>query len=157
MTTAVFFAYAGVALAAGVVVVVARSAAMAVRALGVCLLAGCCAYVQMLAPVVAAAQLVMLVGATVAALQLAVGDEVVARRRVVSGLALLPIAGLVLLLVGTWARQFVWAGRELAAGTGFGGTAAVGQAWSEAHAPALLAALLALLVAALAGSERSPG
>jgi NADH:ubiquinone oxidoreductase subunit 6 (subunit J) len=157
MTTAVFFVYAAVALGAGVVVVAARSAAVAVRALAVGLLAGCCAYVQMLAPVVAAVQLVMLAGATVAALQLAVGDEVVVPRRWLSALALVPIAGLVVLLVGTWARQFVWAGRELAAGSGFGGAAAVGQAWSEAHAPALLAALLALLVAAIAGSaDRLP-
>jgi hypothetical protein len=121
MTTAVFFVYAAVALGAGVVVVAARSAAVAVRALAVGLLAGCCAYVQMLAPVVAAVQLVMLAGATVAALQLAVGDEVVVPRRWLSALALVPIAGLVVLLVGTWARQFVWAGRELAAGSGFGG------------------------------------
>lgn len=154
MAAAVFFAYAAVALAAGVVVVAARTARVAVQALLVCLVAGCCAYVQMLAPTVAAVQLVMLAGAGVAALRLAVGDEVVARRRWLAGLALLPVASLSLLLVGTWARQYVWAGRELPPGSRFGGAAAVGQAWSEAHAPALLAVLLALLVVAIAGTSR---
>lgn len=154
MAEAVFFGYAAVALAAGLVVVVARSVRVAVRALVVCLIAGCCAYVQMLASAVAAVQLVMLAGAGAAALRLAVGDEEVVRRRWVSVLALLPIGGVSLLLVGTWARQYVWAGRELPAGTRFGGAGALGQAWSEAHAPALLAALLALLVAAIAGTAR---
>jgi NADH:ubiquinone oxidoreductase subunit 6 (subunit J) len=157
MAAAVFFVYAAVALAAGVVVVAARTARVAVQALLVCLIAGCCAYVQMLAPAVAAVQLVMLAGAGVAALRLAVGDEVVVRRRWVAAgalLPLLPIMSLSLLLVGTWARQYVWAGRELPPGTRFGGAAAVGQAWSEAHAPALLAVLLALLVVAIAGTSR---
>lgn len=154
MAAAVFFVYAAVALAAGVVVVAARTAQVAVQALQVCLIAGCCAYVQMLAPTVAAVQLVLLAGAGVAALKLAVGDEVVGRRRWAAGLGLLPIMALSLVLVGTWARQYVWAGRELAPGSRFGGAAAVGQAWSEAHAPALLAILLALLVAAIAGTSR---
>lgn len=151
MATALFVGYAAVALGAGLVVVVGRSARVAVRALWVCLLAGCCAYAQMLAPVVAAVQLVVLVGASLAALRMVVRDEAVAPRRWLSGLALLPIAAVSLLLVGTWARQYVWTGRELAAGSRFGEAALVGQAWSDAHAPALLAALLALLVAAIAG------
>jgi hypothetical protein len=92
MATGLFLAYAAVALGAGVVVVAGRSARVAVRALWVCLLAGCCAYVQMLAPAVAAVQLVVLAGASVAALRLVVSDEVVERRRWLSGLSLLPIA-----------------------------------------------------------------
>lgn len=152
MAALIFFAYAVVALAAGLVVIAAGSTRVATRALFVCMVAATCAYVQMLAPAVAAVQLVVLAGAAVAALRLAVTDEVVVRRRLVSGLALLPIAGLALILVGTWARQYVWAGRELAPGSQFGGAAALARVWSEAHAPALLAALLALLVAAIAGS-----
>lgn len=152
MAEAAFFVYAAVALAAGAVVVLGRGAALALRALTVCLIASACAYVQMLAPAVAAVQLVLVAGAGAAALGLAVRDEEVARRRWVSALALLPIAGLVLVLVGTWARQYVWTGRELAAGTRFGGAAALGQAWSEGHAPALLAVLLALVVAAIVGT-----
>lgn len=157
MAEAAFFGYAAVALAAGAVVVLGRGAALALRALGVCLIAGACAYVQMLAPAVAAVQLVLLAGAGAAALGLVVRDEEVARRRWVSALALLPIAGLVLVLVGTWARQYVWTGRELPAGTRFGGAAALGQAWSEGHAPALLAVLLALVVATIVGTAGRRG
>jgi hypothetical protein len=56
-------------------------------------------------------------------------------------------------LVSTWARQYVWTGRELAPGSAFGTAAAVGAAWAEAYAPALVAGLLVLMVAAIAGSQ----
>ena len=148
----VFAAYALVALAAGVLVIAARSLDTAVRALQVSLLAGACAYVQAMAPTLAAVQVVVLAGAAIAALRLLPCDEPVGRRPWwVSGLASLPVVGLALVLVGTWARQYVWTGRELPPGTRFGSAAALAQAWSEAYAPALAAALLALLVAAIAG------
>jgi NADH:ubiquinone oxidoreductase subunit 6 (subunit J) len=147
-----FAAYALVALAAGVLVIAARRSDTAVRALQVSLLAGACAYVQVMAPAVAAVQLVLLAGAAIAALRPVARDEPAPRVQWWwPALALLASAGLALVIVGTWARQYVWTGRELPPGTRFGSAAALAQAWSEAYAPALGAALLALLVAAIAG------
>ena len=118
----------------------------------VCLVAGACAYAQGMAPAVAGVQLVALAGAAIAALRLAVRDEAPADRFSWWRLgALVPVAGLALVLVSTWARQYVWTGRELPPGTRLGAAATVGLAWGELYAPALGAALLALLVAAIAG------
>lgn len=146
-----FAAYALVALVGGLAVLLARRPETALRGLLVSLLAGTCAYVQMMASAVAAVQLVALVGAAIAALRLVVAGEArpAWRSRGFVVVVLIGLAALALVLVGTWARQYVWTGRELPPGSSFGSAAALGQAWSEAHAPALLAALLALLVAAI--------
>jgi len=153
LATALFAAYASVALVAGLLVIAARRPETAVRALLVGFLAVTCAYVQVMAPVVAAVQLVVLAGAAIAALRL-VPDTVEAaegRRRWWRAGYLLPVAGLALVLVSTWARQYVWTGRELPPGTRLGAAVTVGQAWAELYAPTLGLALLALLVAAIAG------
>jgi NADH:ubiquinone oxidoreductase subunit 6 (subunit J) len=155
VTLALFFVLAAVALAAGVLVLAARSSATAMRALRVCLIASGCAYVQVMAPVVGVVQIVVLAGAAALALQGladARGDEEAKERWWRAGpLGLL--GGLALVLVSTWARQYVWTGRELAPGSLFGTAAAVGAAWAEAYAPALVAGLLVLMVAAIAGSQ----
>jgi len=153
LASLLFAAYAIVALAAGVLVVAARSSRMAVEALFVALLAGCCAYVQVMATAVAAAQLVLLAGAAIAALRVAVrADEAPpgprAWRRLV---VLVPVAAVALVLVSTWARQYVWTGRELLPGTRLGAAAKIGQVWAELYAPTLGLAMMALLVAAIAG------
>lgn len=152
MTLVVFFVVAAVALAAGVMVVAARSAELAGRALRVCLVAGACAYVQVMAPVPAALQVVVLAGAAVVAIAGLRGEHGPEKwwRAGLVGL----VAGLAAVLVSTWARQFVWTGRELAPGSAFGTAAAVGTAWAEAYAPALVAGLLVVLVAAIAASAR---
>lgn len=159
--SAIFAAYALLALAGGLAVLLARRPETARRGLLVSLLAGTCAYVQMMAPMVAAVQLVALAGAAMAALQVAVKAGVIGgeagpwRRRGFVAVGLLGLAALVLVLVGTWARQYVWTGRELPPGSDFGSPAALGLAWSEAYAPALLAALLAvLLLAIVTAAER---
>lgn len=154
--SAIFAAYALLALAGGLAVLLARRPETARRGLLVSLLAGTCAYVQMMAPWVAAVQLVALAGAAIAALQVVDGGaELRWQRRGVVVAALPGLAGLVLVVVGTWARQYVWTGRELPPGSDFGSPAALGLAWSEAHAPALLAALLAVwLLAIVTAAER---
>lgn len=64
------------------------------------------------------------------------------------------LAGLAFVLVGTWARQFVWTGRVLAPGSGFGEAPALAGALGGS--PGLLAVGLALVVvaAACAGPPR---
>lgn len=57
-------------------------------------------------------------------------------------------AGLVFVLVGTWARQFVWTGRELPPGAEFG--ALPGLAEALVGAPGLLGIGLVMVVAAAA-------
>jgi len=156
VTLALFFVIAAVALAAGVLVVAARSSVTAMRALRVCLVASGCAYVQVMAPVVGVVQVVVLAGAAALALQGLADDRGGGEARPrwwwrAGPLALL--GGLALVLVSTWARQYVWTGRELAPGSTFGTAAAVGAAWAEAYAPALVAGLLVLMVAAIAGSQ----
>ena len=154
--SAIFAAYALLALAGGLAVLLARRPETARRGLLVSLLAGTCAYVQMMALWVATVQLVALAGAAIAALQVVDGGaELRWQRRGVVVAALPGLAGLVLVVVGTWARQYVWTGRELPPGSDFGTPAALGLAWSEAHAPALLAALLAVwLLAIVTAAER---
>lgn len=152
----IFAASALVALAGGLAVLLARRPETALRGLLVSLLAGTCAYVQMMAPAVAAVQLVALAGAAIAALRV-VGEEKAAgwQGRGLVAIGSLGLAALALLLVGTWARQYVWTGRELPPGSTFGSAAALGLAWSEAYAPTLVAALLGLLlVAIVATAER---
>lgn len=63
-------------------------------------------------------------------------------------------AGVVFVLVGTWARQFVWTGREPTPGSGFGELPAL--AGALAGAPALLGIglLLVVVAAACAGPPR---
>ena len=153
LASVLFAAYAIVALAAGVRVVAAKSSRTAVEALFVVLLAGCCAYVQVMAPAVAAAQLVLLAGAAIAALRVAVrADEASTEGRAWRRLmALVPVVALALVLVSTWARQYVWTGRALLPGTHPGAAAKIGQAWAEFYAPTLGLAMMALLVAAIAG------
>lgn len=152
MTLGVFFVIAAVALAAGVMVVAARSTAMAARALRVCLIASACAFVQVMAPMLAVLQGVVLAGAAVVAVQ-GLGEERGAEkwwwRAGLVGL----VGALALLLVSTWARQYVWTGRDLAPGSTFGSAAAVGVVMVEAYAPAVVAGLLVVLVAAIAGSQ----
>jgi NADH:ubiquinone oxidoreductase subunit 6 (subunit J) len=158
IASVIFAVCALVALAGGLAVLVARRPETALRGLLVSLLASACAYVQMMAASVAAVQGVALAGAAIAALRLAaVGHAVEAEGETKSGwrsrgFVVVGAAGLALLalvLVGTWARQYVWTGRELPPGSAFGSAAALGQAWGELYAPTLLAALLALLVAAI--------
>lgn len=154
----IFAGYAAVALAGGLAVLLARRPETALRGLFVSLLAGTCAYVQMMASAVAALQLVALAGAAVAGLRAALPgsaapEEAAWQRRGTIAAALAGLAGLALVLVGTWARQYVWTGRELAPGSSFGSAGALGLAWGEAHAPALLAALLALLVTAIVAAD----
>lgn len=158
LAVVVFLAYAIAALAGGALAIAARRPETALRGLLVSLVAGTCAYVQVMASAVAAVQLVMLAGAGVAALRLATGGSTVAEqpRRAWSRLAAGGAAGLALgwlawILIGSWARQYVWTGRELPPGTRFGSAGALAQAWSEAYAPAMAAALLALLVVAIVG------
>ncbi len=152
LASVLFAAYAIVALAAGVLVVAAKSSRTAARALFVALLAGCCAYVQVMAPAVAAVQLV-LAGAAIAALRVAVRTDEEppgprAWRRVA---VLVPVAAFALVLVSTWARQYVWTGRELPPDTRLGAVATVGRVWAELYAPTLGLAMMALLIAAIAG------
>ena len=151
-----FAVYAIVALVGGVAAIAARGPRLALWGLSVALLAGTCAYVQVMASAVAAVQLVMLAGAGVAALRLAQVDAVTpedrpGRRWARIAAAGLGLAGLAWVLVGIWARQYVWTGRELPPDTRFGSADALAQAWSEAYAPAMAAALLALLVVAIVG------
>ena len=154
MTLVVFFVIAAVALAAGVMVVAARSTAMAARALRVCLVASACAFVQVMAPMPAMLQVVVLAGAAVVAVQ-GLGEERGAAEKWWWRAGLIGLVGaLALLLVSTWARQYVWTGRELAPGSTFGSAAAVGVAMVEAYMPAVLAGLLVVLVAAIAGARR---
>jgi hypothetical protein len=97
---------------------------------------------------------VVLAGAAVVALE-GLGEgptEAPSRWWRIASAALL--GGLGLVLIGTWARQYVWAGRELAAGSEFGSAAAVGAAWLQGYAPALVAGLLVVMVAAIAGTPR---
>jgi NADH:ubiquinone oxidoreductase subunit 6 (subunit J) len=157
IASVIFAAYALVALAGGLVVLLASTPEKALRGLFVSLLAGTCAYVQMMAPAVAAVQLVALAGAAIAALRSGsvTGEGVQWQRRGLVAAGLIGLVTLALVLVGTWARQYVWTGRELPPGSDFGSAAALGLAWSEAHAPALLAALLAvLLLAIVTAAER---
>ncbi len=151
IASVIFAAYALVALAGGLAVLLARRPETALRGLLASLLAGTCAYVHMMASAVAVVQLVALAGAAIAALRLvAAGEaETAWQRKGLVAAGLVGLAGLALVLVGAWARQYVWTGRELAPGSSFGSAGALGVAWSEAHAPALVAALLALLVAAI--------
>jgi len=154
VTLVVFFVIAAVALAAGVMVVAARSTAMAARALRVCLVASACAFVQVMAPMPAMLQVVVLAGAAVVAVQ-GLGEERGAAEKWWWRAGLIGLVGaLALLLVSTWARQYVWTGRELAPGSTFGSAAAVGVAMVEAYMPAVLAGLLVVLVAAIAGARR---
>jgi len=154
VTLVVFFGIAAVALAAGVMVVVARSAATAARALRVCLIASACAFVQVMAPMLAVLQVVVLAGAAAVAIE-GLGERGGAPEKWWWRAGLCGLVGaLGLLLVSTWARQYVWAGRELAPGSTFGTAAAVGTVVVEAYAPALIAGLLVVLVAAIAGSQR---
>lgn len=64
------------------------------------------------------------------------------------------LAGLALVLVGTWARQFVWAGRELVPGTGFGEMPALAAALAGAPGLLGIGLLLVVAVAACAGAPR---
>lgn len=151
----VFVATAAVALAAAVWTIAARSSATAVRALRVALIAAACAYAQVLAPALAGLQVVVLAGAAGGGLAgLRDGaEEPGSRWWRASSLALL--AGLALVLVGTWARQYVWTGKELAPGSKFGSAAGLGAALAGGYAPAVVAGLLVLAVAAIAGSQRA--
>lgn len=154
MTLVVFFVIAAVALAAGVMVVAARSTAMAARALRVCLVASACAFVQVMAPMLAMLQVVVLAGAAVVAVQ-GLGEQRGAAEKWWWRAGLIGLVGaLALLLVSTWARQYVWTGRELTPGSTFGSAAAVGVAMVEAYTPAVLAGLLVVLAAAIAGARR---
>lgn len=152
LASLLFAAHALVALVAGALVIAARRPQTAARALQWCMIAAACAYVQVMAPVVGAVQLVLLGGAAIAALRMAVGEAIEARRGWWQiGLGLAPVAALALVLVSTWARQYVWTGRELPPGSRFGGAVMVGEAWSELYVPTLGLAMLALSVAAIAG------
>ena len=156
LASLLFAVYATVGLVAGVLVIAARSPRTAVSALWVGLLAGCCAYAQVMAPAVAAVQLVMLAGAAIAALRVAV--RATPARVVPPGprgwrrlAVVVPVAAFALVLVSTWARQYVWTGRELPPDTRLGAVATIGRAWAELYAPTLGLAMMALLIAAIAG------
>jgi hypothetical protein len=58
------------------------------------------------------------------------------------------VGGLLFVLVGTWARQFLWSGREMAPGSGWGSLP--GLADALAGAPGLLGVGLVIVVAAAA-------
>lgn len=157
MSLAVFAVFAVLSLGAGVVAIVAGASrgaqALAWFAIGV---AGTLLPYQ--APAAALVAAAALGGAAlVVAVARADGErpEPAARvawsRRIAVAAAL---AGLAFVLVGTWARQFVWTGRELPPGSGFGEGPALAGALGGA--PGLLAVGLALVVvaAACAGPPR---
>jgi NADH:ubiquinone oxidoreductase subunit 6 (subunit J) len=157
MTTALFVVTAAAALAAGVWTIAARTTVTAVRALRLCVLAAACAYAQVMATLPAVLLAVVIAGAAgpllagLAARAEGLPAEPLGWR--IAGLALL--TGLALVLVGTWARQYVWTGRELAPGSGFGTAAEVGAALAGPYAPTLVAGLMVLAAAAIAGSQRA--
>lgn len=146
MTLALFLAIAAVALVSGAMVVAGRSPGLWLR---VCSIACGCAYVQVMAPMPGVLLMVVLAGAAVPALQAVQGAEERAGGRWWRVAACVGVAGVATALVSTWARQYVWTGRELGAGSTFGTAEALGATWGEAYAPALVAGLLVVLVATL--------
>lgn len=76
------------------------------------------------------------------------GDARSWRRRLHAAAVAATLAGLAFVLVGTWARQFVWTGREIVPGAGFGELPALAAAL--AGAPGLLGIGLVIVVAAAA-------
>ncbi len=145
-----FVVYATISVIASVWVLAAREPAHAQRAAVVAVVASAGAFVQMLAPVVAV--VVVVTVASAAALPLAGAGPSAPPRRwpwlVTAGLA---VAWFSWIILGTWARQYVWTGRVLPANSPFGSAAAVASAWTDVHAPALLGALAVLVVVAVAG------
>jgi hypothetical protein len=146
--TAVFVAAVLVALVAGGLAVATRREDVALATLAIALAIVMLGYQQ---PGLAIIELAAIGGAAMV-LRVARGEpavEQVPRVGRVRAVAIAAVVGaLSFVLVGTWARQFVWAGRELAAGVGFGELP--GVAWALAGAPGLLAVGLVIVVAAAA-------
>jgi hypothetical protein len=80
-------------------------------------------------------------------------DEARARRRRLAA-AFAVLAGLVFVLVGTWARPFVWTGRPVVAGAGFGGLPSVTSALAGTPGLAALGLVIVVAAAACAGPPR---
>ncbi|MBZ5713331.1 hypothetical protein [Nannocystis pusilla] len=154
MTSAVFAALAAAALVAGGAAVWRGSASalllLAPALAGVMLLYAATGLALVAVAAVGAAALVLGVvrgpGRADAPTDAADSPAPLGARRIAAALAAL--AGLVFVLVGTWARQFVWAGRELPAGSDWGELPRL--AGALAGAPGLLGIGLVIVVAAAA-------
>ncbi|MDC0719524.1 hypothetical protein [Nannocystis bainbridge] len=154
MTVAVFVALAAVALAAGVAAVW-RAPAWALPVLA-CALAGVMLLYQAtglalvtIAAIVGAA-LVMAVARGPARVG-APADVAAPSGRLGAGrlaAVTVAVAGLLFVLVGTWARQFLWTGRELPPGSSWGELPGLGVALGGA--PGLLGVGFVIVVAAAA-------
>ena len=111
---------------------------------------------------VAAAGPALVVAATIGAAGLVVkiargeapeADEARAGRlRLAAAAAVL--GGLAFVLVGTWARQFVWTGRPLLEGAGFGGLPSLAGALAGAPGLVVLGLVIVVAAAACAGPPR---
>ncbi|WP_096334096.1 hypothetical protein [Nannocystis exedens] len=154
MTTALFAAFAAVALAAGVVAVWRAPAwapmVLALALAGVMLLYEATGLALVTVAAVGAAALVMRVVRSPARAGAPEGGAPPPARLGARRIAAVTgaVAGLVFVLVGTWARQFLWTGRELAPGSGWGKLPGLGAAL--AGAPGLLGVGLVIVVAAAA-------
>jgi hypothetical protein len=154
MTVALFAAFAAVALAAGAAAVwrapTWAPVVLALALAGVMLLYEATGLALVTIAAVGAAGLVMAVARGPARAGAPVDGEAPPARLGTRRIAAVAgaVAGLVFVLVGTWARQFLWTGRELAPGSGFGELPGLGAAL--AGAPALLGVGLVIVVAAAA-------
>lgn len=154
MTVALFAAFAAVALAAGAAAVWRASTwapvVLALALAGVMLLYEATGLALVTIAAVGAAGLVMAVVRGPARAGAPADGEPPPARLGAGRIAAVAgaVAGLVFVLVGTWARQFLWTGRELAPGSGFGEMPGLGAAL--AGAPGLLGVGLVIVVAAAA-------
>lgn len=153
----VFGALALLALAAGGVAAVGGPA-RGLSALVVVALAGAGVCLLLAAPGAGLVLLAALSGAALVARVALHGEGEASepetpRRRGIVALAAATLVGLGLVLVGTWARQFVWTGKPLTAAADLGGLGALGGALAGSFAPALLGIGLLLVVVAAACSR----
>ncbi|WAS98423.1 hypothetical protein [Nannocystis punicea] len=154
MTIALFAVFAAVALAAGVAAVwrapTWAPVGLALGLAGVMLLYEATGLALLTVAAVGAAALVMSVARGQARggapADGATRPAALGARRIAAAAGV--IGGLSFVLVGTWARQFLWTGRELAPGSGWGELP--GLAGALAGAPGLLGVGLVIVVAAAA-------
>lgn len=122
--------------------------ALALALAGVLLLFAASGPALVVAAIVGAAGLVARIARGDAAAPEAEGAP---RGRIAAVVAVL--AGLAFVLVGTWARQFVWTGRPLP-GSGFGGAATLGQALAGSPGLVVVGLVIVVAAAACAGPPR---